>query len=511
MKPLMDKGLIPNFKSIYELGNRGILKSVIPPLTPPGWASIYTGKNPGKHGLFEFSKRNGYAFTTNTCWDYNEAPPVWKYLADHGKRCVLLNVPMYYPPLKMQNCYSVSGFTAIETLDIYHPESLRQELLKKIPNYRIDSFWRHNLPEGQEEAYIKGNIELTKSRIKALNYLMKEKTWDFFFVVFTGTDRMQHFFWDEIIKGNPEVTQYYRLLDEAIGHVLNSLRGGDFLFIVSDHGFCPIQKGVNINKVLQQQGLLSIKKTVEVPINYRKLKRLIENWGVGNILKNILPRKFINKLHEHTKIKGVFSFSKIDWTHTKAFASSGLFGGICINLKNREPSGIVSESKYNSVRDNIIQAFSSLKDNEGNGGKVIKNVYRREELYSGKYLHEMPDLVLLAETGYRFDATIDHGDIFREPRSGIDHQITRGEHEVDSIFMFKHDDFNKRFNEVSVIDIAPSVLNLFELPIPTSMDGKSLFEEYKPPIYRDELTGVLFKKQDKMSSTIKSKLKNLRT
>lgn len=51
MKPLMDKGIIPNFKSIYESGNRGILKSIIPPFTPPGWASIYMGKNPWKHGL----------------------------------------------------------------------------------------------------------------------------------------------------------------------------------------------------------------------------------------------------------------------------------------------------------------------------------------------------------------------------------------------------------------------------------------------------------------------------
>lgn len=511
MKPLMDKGFIPNFKSLYENGNRGILKSTIPPVTPPGWASIYTGKNPGKHGLFTFTKLNGYTLTTNTCWDYNEAPPVWKHLAENGKKCVLLNVPMYYPPLKIQNCNSVSGFAALETLNIYHPESLRQEFREKIPNYRIDTSWRHDLSEKDDENFIKDNIEVTKSRIKALNYLMKEKTWDFFFVVFTGTDRIQHFFWNEIIKGNPDILLYYKLLDKAIGDVLNSLRRDDFLFIVSDHGFCPIQKGVNITKVLQQHGLLAIKKTMEIPINYGKLKNLLKKWGIKNSLKNILPERFVNKLQEHTKAEDAFYFSKVNWAQTKAFPSYGLFGGISINLKNREPSGIVSESEYESVRDSIIQAFSSLKDNEGNGGKVIKNVYKREDVYSGKYLYEMPDLILLAEAGYRFDERIDQEGVFRKPRSGQDRHIVKGEHEVDSIFMFKHDSFNKVFNEVSVTDIAPSVLNLFELPIPTSMDGKSLFEDYKPPVYMDELTGAIFKKQDEMSSTIKSKLKNLRS
>jgi len=426
MKPLMDKGIIPNFKSIYENGNKGILKSTIPPVTPPGWASIYTGKNPGKHGLFTFSRRNGYAFTTNTCWDYNEASPVWKYLADHGKRCVLLNVPMYYPPLKIQNCYSISGFIALETLNIYHPESLRREILEKIPSYKVDTSWRHDLPEDEEENFIKDNIEVTKSRIKALNYLMNEKTWDFFFVVFTGTDRMQHFFWDKIINGNPEICQYYKLLDEALGDVLNSLRRDDFLFIVSDHGFCPVQKGVNINKILQQQGFLSIKKTTEIPINYGKLKNLLKKWGIKKSLKYILPKRLVNKLQEHTKAEDAFYFSKIDWSQTKAFPSAGLFGGISINLKNREPSGIVSESEYESVRDSIIQVFSSLKDNEENGGKVIKNVYKREDLYSGKYLHEMPDLVLLAEAGYRFDERIDRGEVFREPRSGQGLHIVKG-------------------------------------------------------------------------------------
>lgn len=509
MKPLMDKGIIPNFKSIYESGNRGILKSTIPPFTPPGWASIYTGKNPGKHGLFQFQRRKGYSHESNTCWNYKEAPPVWKHLSNHGKKCVLLNVPMYYPPLRLQNCCSVSGFNAIETFNIYHPESLRHELLEKVPDYRIDSSWRHDFPENKKEVYIKDNIEVTKSRIKALNYLMKEKAWDFFFVVFTGTDRMQHFFWDEIINGVPEIIQYYKLLDDAIGLVLDSLRKEDFLLIVSDHGFCPIQKNININKVLEQHGLLSIKKTVEIPINYEKLRKTLGNLGIKKGLRSILPQRLINKVQEHTMVEGAFSFQKVDWNSTKAFASSGIYGGIDINLKGREPSGIISESEYDNVRDYIAEVFSSLIDVNNGDKKAIQNIYKRENIYSGKHLYEMPDLVLLAETGYRFDQTISREDVFSESRGGANQHIMQGEHEVDSIFMFKHDSFNKKFNKVSVIDIAPSVLNIFDIPIPTSIDGEPLFEEYKPPRYIDELTGVIFMKQGKSSLNIKSKLKNL--
>jgi predicted AlkP superfamily phosphohydrolase/phosphomutase len=507
MGPLMEKGLIPNFKSIYESGNRGILKSTIPPLTPPSWASIYSGKNPGKHGLFEFRKRNGYIFKTNTCWDYDEAPPFWKHLTENGKKCVLINLPLYYPPMRLQNCISISGFPITETFNIYHPESLKQEIMREAPDYKVDSNWQHNLMEGQEKAFIKANIEVTKSRIKALNYLMSNKAWDLFFIVFTGTDRLQHFFWDEIINGGPETIQYYKLLDETIGHVIGSLKQDDFFFIVSDHGFCPIHTGVNLNTVLQQHGFISIKETVEIPVNYMKLKKLADRWKITYSVKKFLPRKLIDRFQRHTKMEGTFAFSKINWLSTKTFASSGLFGGICINLKDRESLGIVSKSEYESLRDEVIQVFSSL---EKDGKKIMKGVYKREDIYSGKNVNEMPDVVLLAESGFRFDETIDDGSIFREPRDGKNRHIVVGEHEVESIFMFKHGDVvEKRFNEVSVTDIAPSILNIFGISIPTSMDGKSLFEDYKTPVYLDELTGAVFKKQDRSPSNIKSKLKSL--
>lgn len=509
MKPLMDKGIVPNFKSVYE-NCSSVLKSTIPPLTPPGWASIYTGKNPGKHRLFEFTRRNGYEYVTNTCWDYAEAPPFWKYLAEHGKKSVLLNIPMYYPPLKLQNCYSISGFNALESLDIYYPTSLKNEILEKVPNYRIDTTWHHQVPENKKEDYIKENLEITVARINAIKYLMNEKTWDFFFVVFTGTDRMQHFFWGDIVQGIPEVLEYYRLLDNAIGYVLNSLKREDFFFIVSDHGFRPIKKNVNLNVVLQQHGLLRLKESKEIPLNYMKIRKLVEKLGLTKGLKRIFSQKVIDKIHEHSRVEGVFSFKKIEMAHTKAFASSGTYGGICINLKGREPEGIVPESEYESVREDIIQVFSSLLDKDNNGNKVIKNVYKREDVYWGKYLQEMPDIVLLSETDYRFGGSIDKLDVFTEPKDYKNNQVYTGEHEMESVIILNQC-ISKETKEVSVLDIAPSILNIFGLPIPTSMDGRSLFEDLRKPVYIDESTGAIFEKQNREPSNIKLKLKKLLT
>lgn len=507
MNPLMDRGVIPNFKSLYENGSNG-LKSVIPPLTPPGWASIYTGKNPGKHGLFEFTRRDGYEYRTNTCWDYNSAPPFWKYLAGNGKKSVLLNLPMYYPPMKINNCFSVSGFNALDSMDIFCPESLKSELLTEVPGYRVDTQWHHEFPEDKRELYIQENIKITEARIQAMQYLIRKNPWDLFFVVFTGTDRMQHFFWQDIIDGDPEIIRYYRLLDDAIGRALACLNSDDFFFIVSDHGFRPIRHNVNLNAVLQQNSLLTLKDSTELPVNYVALRNVVEKLGIVGALKKMLPARWIDKVHEHSKVEGVFSFKKIDWARTKAFASSGTYGGVSVNLAGRDPLGIVPETEYDTVRESIIESFLSVT--EENGRRVIKNAYKREDIYSGPHLHEMPDVVLLPEDDYRFDGTLDRDGIFRDPRNCLHGHRMGGEHEIDTTLISSSQKLNIFQQEVSVCDIAPTVLHLFGVPIPSSLDGKPLFASHEQAEYIDELTGAVYRKKKEGKVNISEKLKKLK-
>lgn len=507
MKPLMDMGVVPNFKSLFENGSCK-MKSTVPPLTPPGWASIYSGKNPGKHGLFEFTKRKGYEYEMNTCWDYNAAPPFWKYLADNGKKSVLLNLPMYYPPMRINNCLSVSGFNALDSMDIFHPEFLKAELLGEVSGYRVDTQWHHEFPEDKSELYIQENIMITEARIRALRYLMKKKPWDLFFVVFTGADRMQHFFWQDIINGYPEIIRYYRLLDNAIGLALDDLNKDDFFFIVSDHGFRPIRQNVNLNAVLQQNNLLTLKDSAELPINYVAMRNVVEKLGIVDTLKKMLPARWIDKVHEHAKVEGVFSFKKIDWSRTKAFASSGTYGGISVNLAGRDPSGIVSESEYDAVRDAVINSVLSITAD--NGDRVVKNTHKREEIYNGVHISEMPDIVLLPEDDYRFDGTLDRDGIFRDPRNCLHGRRMGGEHEVDTVFISHNQGFKLRNQDISVYDIAPSVLNLLGLPIPVSIDGKTLYNSFREADFFDELTGAVFKKQKEKKIDIHAKLKKLK-
>lgn len=510
MRPLMEKGIIPNFRSIYDSETSAVLKGTVPPLTPPGWASIYTGKNQGKHGLFEFKRREGLLFRTNTCWDYTEAPPVWKYLSDSGKRSVLLNVPMYYPPLRIDNCTSVSGFNAIETMDIYHPRGLKQELLSRVPGYRLDSVMIDDVLEDKKDEFIRDNIEIIEARIDALCYLMESREWDFFFTVFTGADRIQHFYWDDIMNFNADVIKYYELLDGAIGRVLDSLDDDDFFLVVSDHGFCSLcNRNININSVLQRNGFLSLKKSVELPFNYVKIQKFFERLRITNKLRKRIPKKLIYKLQKHTKVEGAFSFSKIDWDDTKAFASSGNFGGIYLNMIGREPFGVVSEDDYDSLREAVIEIFLSLRDDENGGEQVIEKAYKREDLFHGKNLDKMPDIVLLAKEGYKFDEALDRDSIFAEPRTIEGRAQLTGEHAVDSIFLMKHGGYKKRLDDVSVNDIAPTIMNIFGLPIPSSMDGRSVVDDNLDPLYLDELTGSVYKKSAAKKLDVRSKLKDL--
>src|SRR5262245_4834372 len=137
---LMDAGLMPQLKRFIGDGVRGLLETTIPPITPTAWVSWMTGKNPGKHGVFEFLlRRKG----SNSLPDMpvssrsRDGIAFWDVLGLMGKRAIVTNVPCTYPPT-MVNGLMISDFlTPRGRRDFTYPESLLQEVEAKFGPYQL--------------------------------------------------------------------------------------------------------------------------------------------------------------------------------------------------------------------------------------------------------------------------------------------------------------------------------------------------------------------------------------
>ncbi|MFH0832894.1 MAG: alkaline phosphatase family protein [Candidatus Aenigmatarchaeota archaeon] len=258
---------------------------------------------------------------------------------------------------------------------------------------------------------------------------------------FDANDRLQHIFWENKVLSNSsrikipkEIEEYYADKDKFIGEVLQKIDGNTSLIVFSDHGFSSFERAVSINNWLVENGYMTL---ANKPDN-----------DAGEL------------------------FSHVDWSRTEAYALG--FSSIYVNLKGREAQGIVEQSNYESLLDEIIEKLSKLKDDK-NSKKVITSLYKGEEIYSGEFVKDAPDIVIGFEPGYRMSwqtamggtadsVLMDNG----EEWTG-DHLIDRS-HVPGVIFT----NFKLKKENPEIIDIAPTVLTILNLTIPKEMDGKSL-------------------------------------
>lgn len=257
--------------------------------------------------------------------------------------------------------------------------------------------------------------------------------------VYDSSDRLQHVFWDATVlqgdKANihPVIEEYYIRKDTFLGQVLQQLDNQTLLLIVSDHGFTSFERTVNINTWLVENGLVTLKG---------ELKE-----GEDGAL-----------------------FSDVDWSKTKAYSVG--FTSISINGAGRENEGTVEERE--AVVSQVIEGLMNLTD-EKYGIHPVYRAYRREEIYSGPYLSDAPDIIVGFSPGYRMD--------WQSPIGGFTKDVIednlkkwKGEHLTDPSFvpgvMFSN--VKLEVTSASQVDVAPTVLHALGVSIPPEMDGRSL-------------------------------------
>lgn len=489
IKPWASEGKLPHLAKVMANGTFGKLRSTIHPLTAPAWTSFMTGKNPGKHGVFDFISLLPDSYNIK----YNNAlsrmsPSLWKLLSDAGKKVIAVNVPFTFPPEKV-NGVLVSGLDTPSTKSVFtYPPSVYQEMKEHVGEYVIIA--QHCGSKGRG-GYASDILHMIENRAATVKYLMDKYQWDFFMVVFSATDIVQHTFWkymdpyhpqyvaEEAAKYGNVILKVYQRIDEEIGHIMERLDDRTTLMIMSDHGAGPLKKVVYLNKWLEQQNLLRFNQKGDPALSSTNLRKKLLGRCKKDLprgLKNIIT-KFFPQLK--ARVDSYLVTSHIDWSRTKAF-SSGVHGSIVINLKGRQPKGTVQPGKdYEELRTQIIAKLSDLADPE-TGEAVVERVYRREELYHGKFVEYAPDL-LIQWKDYAYTAQRDYGEgvksVFQtRNKFEFSDKEHNGSHRLDGVVMMlgKTTKAGMELKGSEIIDLAPTILYVMGVEIPRDMDGKVL-------------------------------------
>lgn len=504
--PWVKAGKLPVLKRLMESGSWGKLNSTIPPLSPPAWASFMTGKNPGKHRIYDFTemKPNSYDYRLINASDINGSP-FWEIAGLYNKRVCIINVPMTYPP-KPVNGILISGMDSPGiNSGISYPSNAIEEIKRKYGEYIIEAgVWGYVRQKRYGKALSK-SLKSIELRTRIGKYLMKNDEYDLFVIVFPETDRIQHFFWKFMDPLHPmydsaEAQNYgdailktYQACENAIEEFLQELYDDTIVIIMSDHGGGGLtNRTFCLNKWLESHGFLTFKNRQtdsRSPSSKRRqnIFDVVIEW-VDFQAKKILPRavkerllRLIPSLHE--KLETRLRFSNLDWQRTKIYADE-LRSNLRINLRGREPLGIVAPGEeYENLQTSLVNSLTDLVDPE-TGIKVVDKVLRREEVYKGDMLDKAPDLLVILNKAYtttRWEEM--EVDYYFGKLSEIEKKRrANAEHTQYGIFIINGKDIEsgKHIENADIVDIAPTILYLLGTPIPDDMDGRVLTESINP-------------------------------
>ncbi len=270
---MIKQGELPNFKKITDNGSYGTLLSCIPSLTPVAWPTMLTGVDPGNHGIFDFAKRVEGTYSSRNLNSSNiKAKTLWMILSDAGKNVISVDVPMTYPPEKV-NGIIVSGFGVPGVgSNFVYPKEMRKKILGMIPDYKLEPFMPDmaSPDEKATDVFVKDAHEIIESRKKLCMYLMDEHPWDAFMVVFSSTDRLQHLLWRYYDERHPlyekkhakkyfeAIEEAYRKIDSFLGEIMERFEkdaeNETLIVIPSDHGFGFVYKQFRLGPWLKDHG-----------------------------------------------------------------------------------------------------------------------------------------------------------------------------------------------------------------------------------------------------------------
>ena len=368
-------------------------RSCLPSHSWAAWPTFLTGRDPAGHGVFDILEyRPGASRRMPVSWRSILAPTWPQRLSDANRTTLLVNVPLTYPPPQIIGV-AIAGGVIPQGSTFSHPAEVGP----------AHSAGRSTAAPGRPSATGRSTCWPTSSaspqrRAAAMKRLMDEQQWDVACMVFVSPDRMQHCLLEYVHPGHPRhaevaggevadrVRGVYRLLDRELGALLERTGPDDLVMLMSDHGHQPCTRALNMNRVLEHLGVLTLGRG-------SGLVSLLA-WGR---LRSI-ARRVYDRLGLHGKV--AVPTPPIDWSKTVAYTSVTSTGeGVSIALAGREPEGTVAPEDYERVRDEVAAKLLAFTD-PATGQRPIGAVRKKEEVLSGPYLDRAPDLLLEAAPLY---------------------------------------------------------------------------------------------------------------
>jgi len=437
---------IPNIRKLMEGGMHGDLASITPPITVPAWACAMTGKTPGQLGIYGFRNRKdtSYEGLSIATSDKVTEPTVWDLLGERGHKSLLIGVPPGYPPKAVEG-WRVSCFLTPPSAKAYTaPAELQAEIEEELAGdpYIFDIA---NFREQGFEFVLEQVFKMTERRFKVARRLLKTKPWDYFMFVEIGVDRLHHVFWQFYDPTHPKFEpgnrfetafqDYYRFLDREVGSLLEVLPDDVITILMSDHGARPMIGGVCFNDWLIREGYLALSEPVTEPTPIAK--------------------------------------TPIDWSRTVAWGDGGYYGRLFLNVKGREPQGIVEPAHYEATRDELIQRLEAMAgpDGEPLGTRVIKP----QDVYP-EVRGVAPDLIVyFGDLAWRSVGTVASGTVGGVFTYENDTGPDGANHDRTGIFVLNGLPGQPlgRVEGLSLVDVGPTILKLYDIEAPEGAVGRS--------------------------------------
>lgn len=470
---LVAEGRMPNLERLAKTGVRGTLESTIITNSFPAWTTCTTGVNPGKHGIYYalLRDRTKYGMKLMNSSDV-KARRLWHLLNDAGISTGVVNVPGTYPPQPLSGFMITDMLTPSLESHLTEPETLKAEMIEKLGDYIID------VPIGLgDKDYVRERLlKSIQLREDLALWLIEKFDPGFFMCIFTELDRCQHRFWNDsdpdhplFEQGNPHqyvVDEVYERCDKALGRILDVVGDNTRIFVVSDHGFAGYRKNVLINHWLIDQGLLTLRDAPKGPtLLDRALGKLKRTFSAAQPPRD--GASYVSKWTNVTNSENDY-LDRVDWSKTKVYFAQ--HGGLRINLAGREPQGIVTESEYQGIVDQIRREIVKLKFPD-TGEQIFENVVSKEDVFEGPFLEDAPDVLIDGSRRTRLRMSI-------MPNHGLFVDAVHAGHDEFGIFYASGPGIRQgiAIEGARLVDVSPTVLYQFGLPLTEDMDGRVLEE-----------------------------------
>lgn len=475
-------GVMPNLAGVIRRGCELEAHSTFPPDSDTAWASIFTGLHPARHGVVRFVDPLEKVQEIQTKLVDNSSlrgRTFWDLACEAGKRVCVLFPHLGYPPWEVNGVMTARSPVA-DDVQVY-PESLTAERPEVLAAHPPRGF------PGRRLRQIRRFVErLRQIALRDADFgieLLREQEWDLFFIYWSTLDAVQHYFWDQYDEDAPGFQQkgafrhvipgFYGLFDELIGRFLDQVSDDAAIIVLSDHGHgMRPHRLFNVNEFLRRHGFLVSADPRRPGVQAgEKLKQTL----VEVVSRHRLGRLAGRAMRAFPRVtRSLAKPSSIDWDKTIAYATdmSGIkaysYGGIHVRKDG------MSGAEYESVRDTIIALIRKNCVTE-DGDRLLKFIARREELCEGSRLSAYPDILLELKYGFGIGQSIGDGLFGVSSVSTLMPGSHRGETPIFAIRAPRRASPTQRV--VSMMDVAPTVLDLLGLGAVETFDGESVFPD----------------------------------